>query len=118
MEKPMDLEEMQSIQRELQKKYEAKWGDLSPQKGKDQLLWMLAEAGEMADVIKKQGSDSIMEDAQVRSHFVEEMCDVMMYWNDVALCFAITPEEIAAAYRSKHRKNMSRWSVKEESSSQ
>jgi len=51
------LNEMQAIQKELQEKYKDKWRPLSPEKGRDQLLWMMIEAGEIADIIKKSGYD-------------------------------------------------------------
>ena len=50
-----------------------------------------------------------MDDPQVRRHFVEEMCDVMMYFSDVMLCFGVTPEELADIYMQKHERNMKRW---------
>ena len=103
------FEEMQEIQRELQEKYKERWGGLSPEKGRSSLLWMITEMGEVADIIKKQGDESIMQDAQCRHHFVEEMCDVMMYFNDVMLCYSITPEEIEKVYLEKHHTNMGRW---------
>lgn len=101
--------QMQEMQRALQEKYIDKWGGLSPKIGRDQLLWMIIEAGEMADIIKKRGDEAILHDAEARSHFVEETCDVLMYLNDVLLCYGITPEEIAAAYRAKFERNMTRW---------
>ncbi len=103
------FEEMQAIQKELQEKYKNQWEPLSPKAGRNKLLWMLAEAGEVAEVIKKQGDRAIMEDEAVRAHFVEELCDVMMYFNDVMLCYSVTPEELASEYRKKHKKNMERW---------
>ena len=72
------------------------------------LLWMMDEAGEAEDVIKKQGPERIMEEPEVRRHFVEEMCDVMMYFNDLMICFGISPDELAEQYRAKHRRNMTR----------
>lgn len=54
------FEEMQAIQKELQAHYEDQWGGLDPKKGRDTLLWTMIEAGEMADIIKKQGDDAIM----------------------------------------------------------
>ena len=42
------LNEMQEIQRQLQEKYKDKWGGLSPEKGRNQLLWMMIEVGEVA----------------------------------------------------------------------
>lgn len=103
------LNEMQAIQKELQEKYKDKWRPLSPEKGRDQLLWMMIEAGEIADIIKKRGDRAIMEDAEVRHDFVEEICDVFMYLNDVMLCYGVTPEELTQIYKAKHQLNMSRW---------
>lgn len=107
--KPFSLDRMQEIQKELQAKYLEHWGGLSPEKGVHQLLWMMIEAGEMADVMKKEGVDAIVENADIRAHFVEEVCDVLMYLNDVLLCFGITPEEVENAYEAKHARNMKRW---------
>ncbi len=103
------FEEMQAIQRELQEKYFDRWGGLPLEKGRDTLLWMLIEAGEAADIIKKRGDQPIVEDPEIRHHFVEELCDVMMYFNDLLLIYGITPEELEKVYREKHQRNMSRW---------
>lgn len=103
------FEDMQAIQKELQERYLAKWGGLNPKKGRDSLLWMMIEAGEVADIIKKLGDDRIMDDPETRHDFIEEMCDVMMYFNDVLLCYSITPDELAEVYKAKHQRNMNRW---------
>jgi NTP pyrophosphatase (non-canonical NTP hydrolase) len=103
------FKEMQAIQTELQEKYMDKWGGLSPEKGRDKLLWMMIEAGEVADIIKKDGDKKIINDEEVRNHFIEEICDVFMYLNDIMLCYSITTEEIEKVYMEKHHKNMKRW---------
>jgi len=105
----LNFGEMQSIQRELQEKYRDKWTALSPETGRDTLLWMLGEAGEIADVIKQHGDNAIMEDKETRHNFVEELCDVLMYFNDLMLCYSVTPEELRDTYLAKHDKNMKRW---------
>ncbi len=107
----IDFDEMQEFQKELQAKYSsgANWGALTPEHGVKTLLWMINEACEVADVLKKEGEQAVMDDAQIRRHFVEEMCDVMMYFNDLMLCFGITPEELTEEYRRKHAYNMKRW---------
>ena len=105
----LGLDEMQAIQKQLQEKYKDLWGGLSPRKGRDQLLWMMIEAGEAADIIKKQGDTPILEDPETRQHFIEEMCDVLMYFNDVLLCYSVTPEEEETVNRNKHKRNMERW---------
>ena len=103
------LIEMQEIQKQLQEKYKDKWGGLSPEIAREQLLWMLIEVGEVADIIKKSGDNEIIHNEGVRYHFVEEMCDVLMYFNDVMLCYNISPEELKKVYLEKHRRNMERW---------
>lgn len=103
------FDKMQSIQKELQEKYKEKWGGLSPRKGREKLLWMMIEAGEVADIIKKNGDDSILHDDKVRKHFTEEICDVLMYLNDVMLCYSITSKDLEKVYLEKHQKNMERW---------
>ena len=103
------FDEMQKIQQELQAKYAHKWPALCPEQGRSKLLWMISEAGEVAEIIKKKGEARIMEDEDVRRAFVEEMCDVMMYFNDLMICYGVTPEELARVYREKHEKNMARW---------
>lgn len=100
---------MQELQKELQEKYKDRWVRLQPGKGRDSLLWMMAETGEIAQVIKKQGDERIMEDAEVRKHFIEEMCDTLMYFNDLMICYDITPEELRTVYLDKHDRNMRRW---------
>lgn len=103
------FEEMQAIQKELQEKYLEQWGGLYPEKAVRMLLWMMVEAGEVADIIKKEGDQAIIDDPETRRHFIEEMCDVMMYFNDVMLCYSITPEELENVYWEKHKRNMRRW---------
>lgn len=105
----MGFKEMQEMQSQLQEKYYDKWGGLSPQKAREKLLWMIGEVGEVADVIKKNGDDCIMNDKTVRSHFIEEMCDVLMYFNDVLLCYEVSPQEFTDFYSHKHQNNMNRW---------
>ena len=104
-----DFDKMQEIQRELREKYKGRWTALSPEMGRSSLLWMMVEAGEAADIIKKDGDRKIMDVPEVREHFIEELCDVMMYFNDVMLCYGIAPEELERVYLEKHRGNLERW---------
>lgn len=103
------MNEMQEMQRELQDKYKHKWEPIEPETGKNKLLWMIGEIGEVADIIKKNGEEKALGDADIRQHLVEEMADVLMYYNDVMLCYGITPEELKQAYVEKFEKNMKRW---------
>lgn len=101
--------EMQEIQKQLQDKYRGKWSPLTPELGKQKLLWLMGELGEVVDVVKKEGGSKIMEDKDVRTHFIEEMVDVMMYFNDVMLCYDVSVEEMRRIYLEKHQRNLGRW---------
>ncbi|MBQ2667520.1 MAG: nucleotide pyrophosphohydrolase [Clostridia bacterium] len=105
----LGFNQMQAIQKELQDKYKNIWAPLCPKLGREQLLWMMIEAGEVADIIKKQGDEAIMNDPEIRNKLIEEMCDVMMYFNDVLLCYDISVEDLREIYLKKHERNMKRW---------
>ena len=100
---------MQEMQRALQERYKDKWEPICPEIGQNKLLWMIGEIGEVIDIVKKHGGENACADSALRSHLVEEMADVLMYYNDVMLCYGITPEELKQAYTEKFRKNMVRW---------
>ena len=100
---------MQSMQKELQDKYKEKWERICPETGKNKFLWMIGEIGEVIDIIKKNGDKSAVADRSVREHLIEEMADVLMYYNDVMLCYGITEDELKQAYIEKFQKNMKRW---------
>ena len=103
------INEMQSMQKELQDKNKERWERICPETGKNKFLWMIGEIGEVIDIIKKNGDKSAVADSSVREHLIEEMADVLMYYNDVMLCYGITEDELKQAYIEKFQKNMKRW---------
>lgn len=103
------INEMLSMQHELQKKYKDKWEKIGPDAGKHKLLWMIGEISEVADIIKKNGETATLENEELRHNLIEEMADVLMYYNDVLLCYGIKEEELKEAYIAKFEKNMKRW---------
>lgn len=103
------INEMQEMQRRLQDKYKDKWEPVCPEAGKNKLLWMLGEIGEVIDIIKKHGGTKASADVDVRKELVEELADVLMYYNDILLCYNISGEELKQAYSEKFQKNMKRW---------
>ena len=60
-------------------------------------------------IIKKNGDRQAVEEGNLRKHLVEEMADVLMYYNDVLLCYGISEEELKEAYTTKFEKNRNRW---------
>ena len=103
------INEMLEMQRILQDRYKNQWEPISPETGKNQLLWMIGEVGEVIDIVKKHGGTQASSDAALRKDLVEEMADVLMYYNDVMLCYGISAEELKHAYTEKFRKNLTRW---------
>ena len=101
--------EMQEMQRALQERYKDIWEPISPETGKNKLLWMVGEVGEVIDIVKKHGGAKASADAELRHDLVEELADVLMYYNDVLLCYGISADELKRAYTAKFEKNLKRW---------
>ena len=92
----------------LQEKYKGKWTPLSPESGRNNLLWMMEEMGEVISIIKKRGDQAIMEDSLLRAEFVEETVDIMMFYQNLLMSYEVSPEEWSEAFLKKHNKNMDR----------
>ncbi len=103
------INEMLEMQKTLQDKYKDIWKPICPDRGQEQLLWMIGEIGEVIDIVKKHGGERACQNEDLRKHLVEELADVLMYYNDVLLCYGIPAEELKRAYIDKFEKNMKRW---------
>ena len=103
------IAEMQQMQKALQGKYKDKWEPICPEIGQNKLLWMIGEIGEVIDIVKKNGGMKASVDENIRSNLIEEMADVLMYFNDVMLFYCISEEELKSAYQNKFERNMKRW---------
>lgn len=109
MKNDFGINEMQQLQKKLQDRYKDVWEPISPETGKNKLLWMIGEIGEVIDIIKKRGGENAYKDSETRKALVEELADVLMYYNDVLLCYGITAGELREAYTEKTEKNLNRW---------
>ena len=105
----LNFDDMRQLQEALQARYAGWWEPVDPEHGKNKMLWMLAELGEAIQVVKRHPPSELMEESAVRHDFVEELADVLMYFNDILLCYDVRPEEFEAVYRAKHERNMTRW---------
>lgn len=47
------VNEMLAMQKRLQEQYKGRWEEISPETGKNKLLWMVGEIGEVIDIVKK-----------------------------------------------------------------
>lgn len=103
------INEMLDMQKRLQDNYKGRWEKITYETGKNKLLWMIGEIGEVIDIVKKNGDLAACKDASLRKALVEEMADVMMYYNDVMLCYDISADELKQAYTEKFERNMTRW---------
>ena len=110
----LDIREMRELQQRLQERYAGWWEPVDPEHGKNKMLWMLAELGEAIQVVKRHPASDIMAEDSIRHDFVEELADVLMYFNDILLCFDISAEEFERVYREKHARNMIRWKKPDE----
>lgn len=95
------INEMQEMQKKLQDQYKDRWEPISPETGKNKLLWMVGEIGEVIDVVKKNGGERACVNPELRKEQVEELADVLMYYNDVLLCYGISATELKESYQKK-----------------
>lgn len=103
------VNEMSKMQKALQEKYKDIWEPISPEIGKNKLLWMIGEIGEVIDIVKKHGGEKACQDPDLRRQLIEELADVLMYYNDVLLCYGISADELKQSYAEKFERNMKRW---------
>lgn len=104
----LSISNMMQMQKALHALHEQEWYPLEPEYGKDTVLFMVEEIGEVIAILKKKGSNAVMEDPKVRQAFLEEMADVLMYYQDTLLRYHITADEISDAFARKHARNMGR----------
>lgn len=115
--KNISIKDMLDMSMELWECNKDKWSPMEPQYAKNFVLYMVEEIGEVISIIKKKKDDEIMNNPEVREHFIEEMGDVLMYFSDVLNRYNITPEEFAKEYIKKHNKNLNRDYVKDHKNS-
>ena len=104
----LTITRMMKMQKELFELHKNEWAPMESAYGKDSILYMVEEIGEVIAVLKKKGDRAIVEDPAVRHAFLEEMADVLMYYTDALLRFQVTSEEISETYIEKHERNMGR----------
>jgi NTP pyrophosphatase (non-canonical NTP hydrolase) len=61
------------------------------------------------DIVKKNGDARASADPELRKDLVEELADVLMYYNDVLMCYGISADELKQVYTEKFERNMKRW---------
>jgi NTP pyrophosphatase (non-canonical NTP hydrolase) len=106
--KDLKLSELIDMQNRLQNRMKGKWLPIIPENGHFSLLWMFEEMGELVAIIKKRGSSAIMNEKTVRSAFIEELSDTLMYFIDLMTCYDVSAKELSEAYLEKHNMNMDR----------
>jgi len=104
----LSISQMMQLQRELFERHKDSWHPFEPEYGKDSILYMIEEIGEVIAIIKKKGNVAIMDDPVVRDAFLAEMADVLMYYHDVLLRYHVSAEEISQSFAKKHDYDMNR----------
>ena len=77
MKNDFSIAEMREMQKALQEKYKDKWEPIGPETGKNKLLWMIGEIGEVIDIIKKNGGTIETPDLEQRKHLIEDVMALM-----------------------------------------
>ena len=66
----LSISQMMELQRALFLRHKEEWSPMEPEYGKDFLLYMVEEIGEVISILKKKGSTAIAEDPAVREAFL------------------------------------------------
>ena len=85
-----------------------KWNDMEPKYAKNHILYMIEEIGECISIIKKKKIENVMSDEKIRSRFIEELSDVLMYYIEVLNRLDISAEEFSTIYLEKYNRNLKR----------
>lgn len=104
----LSISRMLAMQLALFEPHKDNWPPTEPEYGKDFILYMMEEIGETIAILKKKGCEAVVSDPDVRAAFLEEMSDVLMYYNDILLRFHVSAQELSEAYIRKHEQNMGR----------
>jgi NTP pyrophosphatase (non-canonical NTP hydrolase) len=105
--KTITIKEMLDLSNKLHKKHEDYW-DNSPESNINWVCWLVGEVGEVIDIIKKKGTDKIMNDKPTRLEMLEELTDCYMYLADILNRYKFTAEEFSEAYNEKMGYNLVR----------
>lgn len=92
----------------LYEKHKDEWMDKTPESGIYWVGWLIAEVGEIIDVIKKKGVKKIMNEGKVREEMLKEIIDCYMYLADILNRFEYEPKEFSKMYEEKMSYNLSR----------
>lgn len=107
----MTVKDMLDMQYQLYNEYAQShhWLTYTPENAAMHWLYMLGEAGEVVDALKKHSLEELTSPGETRNHMVEEMADTMMFFMCTMACLGVTDEEFSYMYQKKHEKNMNRW---------
>ncbi|MBP6866426.1 MAG: nucleotide pyrophosphohydrolase [Candidatus Pacebacteria bacterium] len=108
MEKNISVDKMLSLSKELYEKNKDKWPAMDPETGLAWVAYLVAEVGEVIDIIKKKKTEQIVSNPEVRLEMLEEIADCYMYLADILNSFHFTSEEFSLVYQEKMEKNMQR----------
>lgn len=115
MKKELSIKDALQMSQTLWENNKDSWDPMTPEFGRDSILYMIEEIGEVISLIKKKGEPEIIKNGDVRQRFIEEMCDVLMYYSDVLNRFDISSRDFSQVYYEKFNKNMERDFIKDHS---
>jgi NTP pyrophosphatase (non-canonical NTP hydrolase) len=106
--KYISIKDMMNLSNKLYDINKDKWTPKTPESNIYWISWLVGEIGEVIDIVKKKGSDKIMNDENVRLEMLEELTDCYMYLADILNRYQYTPDEFSKVYKKKMNHNLKR----------
>lgn len=107
-EKIININDMLLLAEKLHKKNKDKWGPATPESNTFLLTWLVAEVGEVIDIIKKKGQNQVMSNQKVRRQFLMEIADCYIYLADILSRYKVSAAEFSQIYQKKMVYNLKR----------
>jgi len=109
------LNQIFEMQAKLQKLHNHNFNDMSlkdkEQYSKDMILYLLDEVHELLREINFKSYKKVKKDINI-DNIHEELADIGAFFNNLCLCWGVSPDSYFKAYKNKNQKNIARVSDK------
>ena len=108
----LSISQMMQMQKDLYERHKGEWYPLEPEYGKDSILFMVEEIGEVAEVLNKRAGRKASEEDDLQEQLGIELADMLHYIvaiaaiNKIDLTRIIVEKDRKASVKYHHTVNL------------